>query len=130
MKFRIQNIKTGNYFSQPITHEAAKKFCDELNAFEVKYKIVPVELVTEKLSPVLKPMSEDVKTAIKYFDKIKFAPGTNHADFANTMFRRANEKKFEISEKEEAYLWYLIDRYRRQIDNVKILFTAQQNKVY
>lgn len=131
MKFRIQNINTGNYFSQPIPHEVALKFLAELNAFGAKFKVVPVELETKNLSPVLKPMSEDVKAAIKNLPNITYAPNTNHSSFADTLLQRTlRDKIFEISEKEEAYLWYIVHRYRRQVEDQKLVQVSIQNKVY
>lgn len=130
MKFRVQNMVTGNFVSEPVTQFEADRICESLNWSGKKYKSVPVELETKNLSPVLKPMSEDVKEAIKNLDKITYAPGTNHSVFANAMIKRFNEKKYEISEKEEAYLWYIVHRYRRQVEDQKLISVAIQNKIY
>lgn len=130
MKWRVKNLETGNFVSEACQYEKAEKLAAQLNWKEKKYKAVPIEMETEKLSTEFKPMSEDVKSAIPSLLKIAYAPGTNHSSFANNMLQRVNEKNFEISEKEEAYLWYIVHRYRRQITDRKIVQTSVQNKVY
>lgn len=130
MKWRVKNLTTGNYVSQPIDSYRAQKLAEKLNLFGEKYKAEPVELETKKLSHEAKPMSEDVKLAVSQLDGISYAPGSNHSTFANAMIQRIGEKKFEISEREEAYLWYVVYRYRRQVESSKVIFLAKQNKVY
>lgn len=131
MKWRVKNLTTGNYVSQPIDSYKASQLMDQLNQVgEIKYKAVQVELETKKLSPEPKPMSEDVKLAISHLGGISYAPGSNHSTFANVMLQRVSEKKYEISEKEEAYLWYVVYRYRRQVESARVIIAAKQNKVY
>ena len=131
MKFRVQNLITGNFISEPTTQIEADKICERLNWSGKKYKSVAVELETERLSHLLKPMSEEVKRAISKLNKISFPPRLNHSNFASAMNYRINaEKKFEISEKEEAFLWHLVHKYRRQILDQQLIQISLRRKVY
>lgn len=130
MRWRVKNLTTGNYVSQPIDSYKAQKLIEKLNSFGEKYKAEPVELETKKLSDERKQMSEDVKLAISVLHEISYSAGTNHSSFANAMLQRVGEKQLTISEKEEAYLWYIVYRYRAQVGSSKLIIAAKQNKVY
>lgn len=131
MKWKVKNTTTGNFVSGPIGSMEAQKLVAQLNWSGDNYKAVPVELETEKLATTMKPMSEDVREAIKQMERIVFPPASNHKDFSKLLIRRtSSENNFEISEKEEAYLWYIIHRYRRQVTERNLVQKAIQNKVY
>lgn len=130
MKWRVKNLTTGNFTTKAIDWAMADKVCSQLNQFGEKFKAVQVETESEKLTDEPQPMSQDVRKAITVLPNIKYPSQTNHADFANMLIHRFSAKKLEISEKEEAYLWYIVHRYRRQIDDMKLIQAALQNKVY
>jgi len=130
MKYRVRNIVSGNYVSQPVSVTKAHAWCNKLNATGRKYEVVPLQENMEKLSTERKPMSEAVKLAILHLKNIKYASGRNDTNFANVLISRANKNELVISEREEVYLWAIIHHYRRQIDNQKLILTAKTNMVF
>lgn len=133
MKYRIRNRQTKNFVSKPTSLMEASTLHKRLNQTSSDpnlYELVSIEDEIKNIPDALRPMSEDEIEAIKHLNKIRYNPGAGHADFANSMLGKIEQKDFEISEKQTAYLWHILYHYRRQIDDRGLVALAERNKIY
>lgn len=130
MKFRVKNIKSGNFVTSPITKESAIRLFDNLYSDSENYKIVPFEIDIDKMSSELKPMDELVKTAIEFMKNNVLKCSINQEVICDVLVQRYNEKNFMISEKENYLLWSIIYKNKNIVEDPKLLSVSHQYFIY
>jgi hypothetical protein len=73
-------------------------------------------------------MTPDQIQIAKSFNRITFQPGTHNKRFAQSMIAIAeNKPEYEISSKQEVWLYWIIYTFRRQIPDVYEKFKENPN---
>lgn len=129
-KFRIRNKKTGSYLTKAINSTKALNCLKKLDNSEAGlYELVSISSELEQLPPQARGITEIEKKAIIALQRIKFSPGSGHAEFANTLITKVDQDR-QITERQSVYLWHLVYYYRRQIDNFALINEAKIRKIY
>lgn len=132
-KYRVKNTKTGNFVSEELCNVAALKLCGELTIISDHYEVVEVEdervKQLDEASPEPREMDDDEIDGIRNLYKVS-SLYNDHKKFVDDMYSRVQTNQKMITEKQAAYLWYLIHRYRRQIPETRIVHIAEERKVY
>ena len=132
-KYRVRNTKTGNFVSEELSSFAATKLCGELTIISDHYEVVEDEderlKQLEQSSPEAREMDEDEVDGIRNLYKVA-SIYNDHKVFADDMYSRVQTNDNTITEKQAAYLWHLVYRYRRQIPETRIVNIAEERKVY
>ena len=132
-KYRVKNTKTGNFLSEELSSAAATKLCGELTLISDHYEVVEIEdekaKQLEEASPEPRDMDDDEIDGIRNLYKVT-ALYNDHKTFADDMYSRVQTNQKMITEKQAAYLWHLVHRYRRQIPQQRIVQIAEERKVY
>lgn len=105
-KYRIKNTQTGNFV---VEDEKVKQL--------------------EDASTEPRAMDDDEIDGIRKLYKVT-ALYNDHKTFADDMYSRVQTNQKMITEKQAAYLWHLVHRYRRQIPQQRIVQIAEERKVY
>lgn len=132
-KFKVKNTKTGNFVSEELSSTAATKLCGELTIISDHYEVE--EVLDEKLKqleeapPEPREMDDDEIDGIRNLYKVS-SLYNDHKTFADYMYSRVQTSQKMITEKQAAYLWHLVYRYRRQIPETRIIQVAEERKVY
>lgn len=131
-KYRVKNTKTGNFVSEEVSSALATKLCYELLTTADHYEVVEVEdekvKELEEASPEPREMDDDEIDGIRKLYKVT-SLYNHHKNFADDMYSRVQTNKKMITEKQAAYLWHLVYRYRRQIPETRIVNIAEERKV-
>lgn len=132
MNYIVRNKITKTVMTKPVRSSLAHEICSKLNrtSSNQKYELAPVSESAEKLSNVLRPMTEDEIYAVKNLTGINYSPGAGHSDFVNSMLLKVQTNDLNISEKQSAYLWFIVFHYRAQISDASLISKAEKNKVY
>ena len=132
-KYRVKNTKTGNVVSEELSSTAATKLCGELTIISDHYEVVEIEDEKAKqlkeASPEPRDMDDDEIDGIRNLYKVS-SLYNDHKTFADDMYSRVQTNQKMITEKQAAYLWHLVHRYRRQIPETRIVNIAEERKVY
>lgn len=132
-KYRVKNTKTGNFVSEELSCTAATKLCGELTLISDHYEVVPVEdervKQLEEAPAEPRDMDDDEIYGIRNLYKVS-SLYNDHKTFADDMYNRVQTNQKMITEKQAAYLWHLVYRYRRQISETRIVHIAEERKVY
>lgn len=132
-KYRVRNTKTGNFVSEELSSTAATKLCGELTIISDHYEVEEVQ--DEKLKQLEeapadpRDMDDDEIDGIRSLHKVS-SIYNDHKIFADDMYTRVQTNQKFITEKQAAYLWHLVFRYRRQISETRIVNIAEERKVY
>ncbi len=135
-KYRVKNTKTGNFVSEELSSWKATELCAKLTAMMnglVIYEVIEFE--DEKIkelneaSPEPREMDDDEIDGIRNLYKVS-SLYNDHKTFADDMYSRVQTNQKMITEKQAAYLWHLVYRYRRQIPQTRIVHIAEERKVY
>lgn len=132
MSYRVRNTKTKNFVTKELSAwraEEWKRKLDRSCGDDSLYEVVSMAVEIEKLSTETRPMSEDEKRALNTLatKEIRFSTGAGHSDFINSLL--SNNEKL-ITEKQAAYLWYIVHHYRKQINDAALTKLSEQNRVY
>ncbi|MBK8947176.1 MAG: hypothetical protein IPM32_18200 [Ignavibacteriae bacterium] len=130
MKFRVKNIKTGNFVTAPISMESAVRLLENIYSNDENYKIVPFEIDMDKMSNELKPMEDIVKTAIECIKNNKMNLTELQESVTEKLIHRYNSGNFMISEKECYIIWAIIFKNKNKIEDPKLLSLAHQHFIY
>jgi hypothetical protein len=132
MNYIVRNKITKTVMTKPVRSSLAHEICSKLNrtSSNQKYELAPVNESAEKLSTVMRPMTEDEIYAIKNLTGINYSPGAGHSDLVNSLLLKIQMNDFQISEKQAAYLWFIVFHYRKQISDAFLISKAEKNKVY
>ncbi len=135
-KYRVKNIKTGNFVSEELNSWRATELCSKLIEMVnglIYYEIVEIEdekvKLLEEASPEPREMDYDEIDGIRKLYKVT-SLYNDHKTFADDMYSRVQTNQKMITEKQAAYLWHLVHRYRRQIPETRIINIAEERKVY
>ncbi len=135
-KYKIKNTQTGNFVSEELSSWRATEYCAKLTEMSnglVIYEVVEIEdervKLLEDASPEPRAMDDDEIDGIRKLYKVT-ALYNDHKLFADDMYSRVQTDEKMITEKQAAYLWYLVYRYRRQISEPRIIQIAEERKVY
>ena len=132
-KYRVKNTKTGNFVSEELSSTAATKLCGELTIISDHYEVVEIEdekvKQLEEASPEPREMDDDEIDGIRKLYKVT-SLYNDHKTFADDMYSRVQTNQKMITEKQAAYLWHLVHRYRRQIPETRIVNIAEERKGY
>lgn len=136
MKYRVRKISTGNFVSEELNNWKATELCAKLidmNNGITDYEIVEAE--NEKLKELEEAPAEPREMDYDEIDGIRSLHKVSsifndHKLFADDMYSRVQTNEKMITEKQAAYLWYLVYRYRRQISEPRIIQIAEERKVY
>ncbi len=135
-KYRVKNIKTGNFVSEELNSWRATELCSKLIEMVnglIYYEIVEIEdekvKLLEEASPEPREMDDDEIDGIRKLYKVT-SLYNDHKTFADDMYSRVQTNQKMITEKQAAYLWHLVHRYRRQIPETRIINIAEERKVY
>lgn len=138
-KYKIKNTQTGNFVSEELSSWRATEYCAKLTEMSnglVIYEVVEVEdekvKQLEDASPEPRAMDDFEKEAAReVYESIGYPLGApRQKNFAKNIFSKVQTNDLTITEKQAAYLWNLIYRYRRQIKNKKLIEIAEERKVY
>ena len=138
-KFRVRKISTGNFVSDELSPHKATELCGKLTDFNngvTDYEVV--ESVNEKLKELEeapadpRPMDDiELKAARKLYPSVTFHLGAgSHKNFAEDLYNKVLTGETTITEKQAVYLWHLVFRYRKQIDDQQLINIAQERKIY
>lgn len=132
-KYRVKNTKTGNFVSEELSSTAATKLCGELALISDHYEVLEVEdervKQLEEAPAEPRDMDDDEIYGIRNLYKVS-SLYNDHKTFADDMYSRVQTNQKMITEKQAAYLWHLVYRYRRQIPETRIINIAEERKVY
>lgn len=132
-KYRVKNTRSGNFVSEELSSTAASKLCGELTIISDHYELVEIE--DEKVKQLKeapadpRDMDDDEIYGIRNLYKVS-SLYNDHKTFADDMYSRVQTNQKMITEKQAAYLWHLVFRYRRQIPETRIVNIAEERKVY
>lgn len=132
-KYRVRNTKTGNFVSEPMSSPKATELCGKLTLTGNHYEIE--EESNEKLKQLEeapadpRDMDDDEIDGIRNLHKVS-SIYNDHKTFSDDMYSRVQTNQKMITEKQAAYLWHLVHRYRRQIPQQRIVQIAEERKVY
>ena len=135
-KYRVKSTKTGHFVSDELSSWKATELCAKLTAMMnglVIYEVIEFE--DEKIkelneaSPEPREMDDDEIDGIRNLYKVS-ALYNDHKTFADDMYSRVQTNQKMITEKQAAYLWHLVFRYRRQISETRIVNIAEERKAY
>lgn len=135
-KYKVKNTQTGNFVSEELSSWKATELCSkltEMNNGLVIYEVVEFE--DERLKQLEgttsppREMDDDEIDGIRNLYKVS-ALYNDHKTFADDMYSRVQTDQKLITEKQAAYLWHLVYRYRRQIPQTRIIHIAEERKVY
>jgi len=131
MKYRVRNKSTMNFVSIATTYSQAQHLCDKLNlcSTDTSYEVVPMNADTLGISKDKRTMNDDEKLAIKHLKNVTMVSASEHKRFVRTILAALIDG-LEITERQAAYLWYLVFHYRRQINNKDLIALAEKNKLY
>lgn len=132
-KYRVKNTKTGNFVSEELSSTAATKLCGELTIISDHYEVAEIEdekvKQLEEAPPEPRDMDDDEIDGIRNLHKVS-SLYNDHKNFSDDMYSRVQTNQKMITEKQAAYLWHLVHRYRRQIPQQRIVQIAEERKVY
>lgn len=115
--------------TKPINSLKATKILSQLG--REHYEIVSLDTEVKKLSDEKRQMTFEERDGIESLKGITFSAYTkNHLDFANAMLQELTEINPKITDKQSAYLWWLVYHYRKQISNAQIISAAERNKIF
>ncbi len=63
------------------------------------------------------------REATFYLGRCRFLPGTSAKRFSRAL--AAKEDSYELSDKQRAFMWFLVYRFRRQIPNKEVIKMAE-----
>lgn len=127
--YKIRNKKTKKFVTKGIDSVRASKLMQQLS--REHYEIVSLDTEVKKLSTEKRQMTFEEREAIESLKGITFSTYTNnHIDFANAMLQSLAEVNPKITDKQAAYLWWLVYHYRKQINSAQIVSAAERNKVF
>ena len=132
-KYRIRNRHTKNFVSKPTNSIKAHDYCKKLNAASSDpklFEVVELKRVINKLPTETRPMTSNELYAIRKLKGINYATGCGHSGFANSLLIKVQNKDLTITDKQAAYLWWLVYHYRRQINDRGLIALAERNKIY
>lgn len=135
-KYRIKNTQTGNFVSEELNSWKATELCakltDMMNGLVI-YEVVEIEdervKQLEEAPPTPREMDDDEIDGIRRLYKVS-SLYNDHKTFADDMYSRVQTNDRLITEKQAAYLWHLVYRYRRQIPETRIVHIAEERKAY
>jgi len=131
VKYRIRDNETKKYVSKPVGSLQADEWCSKLNLTRPgRYTVVCIDVAKQEISAEYRAMTENEIRAIGMLPKVTFASGVPHKSFANVLLAQASDKEPEITDRQAAYLWWIVYHYRRQIGDQRIVQLAEANKVY
>lgn len=132
-KYRVKNTKTGTFISKELSCAAATKLFSALTINADHYEVVESEdekvKQLEEAPAEPREMDADEIDGIKDLHKVS-ALFNDHKKFSEDMYSRILTDEKLITEKQAAYLWYLIFRYRRQMPRHRIVEIAEKRRVY
>ncbi len=135
-KYRVKNTKTGNFVSEELNSWKATELCSKLTDMHNGLAIFEVaEIEDEKVkeleeaSPEPRDMDDDEIYGIRSLHKVS-SIYNDHKTFSDDMYSRVQTNQKMITEKQAAYLWHLVFRYRRQISETRIVNIAEERKAY
>lgn len=127
--YKIRNKKTKRFVTKPIDSVKASKLMSKLS--REHYELVTLDTELKKLSAEKRPITDEERKAIESLKWLTFSTYTsNHIDFANSMLEIIAEDKPQITDKQAAYLWWLVYHYRKQIGDKQLVSLAERNKVF
>lgn len=125
-KYRVKNTKTGNFVSGHLSPYEATKLCGELTLISDWYEVVDVEETVEhKEASVIREMTEEEIKAVRALQQVK---NIYQSEFRDSMVVQIQTGSKKITDKQAGYLWFLVHRYRRNINDAGLISTAEKLK--
>ena len=127
--YKIRNKKTKKYETKNLNSIEATNLMKKLS--REKYELVSLTDEVKKLSAENRTVTIDERKAIESLKGVTFSAYTsNHTDFANAMLQILAEVNPKITDRQAAYLWWLVYHYRKQISDKQLVSLAERNKVF
>lgn len=128
-KYQIKNTKTGNFVSEELNSWKATELCAKLTMMDngvTDYELVEVEEPPRvELSSAIRQMTEEEVKAVRVLQMIG---NIYQADFRDNMVTQVQTGGLKITDKQAAYLWFLVYRYRRHINSKELIELAERLK--
>lgn len=125
-KYRVKNTKSGNFVSEELSAHEATKLCGELTIISDWYEVVDAEETPEyKEASVIRKMTEDEIKGVRALQQLK---SIYQSDFRDSMVVQVQTGDLKITDKQAGYLWFLVHRYRRNINDLELISTAEKLK--